>query len=408
MKKNLISLALILIVGACKYDSQTLVFPDNKPNLVPLSAADITVSNASTDFAISLFRKAQSASTGENIFMSPLSVTMALAMVMNGASDSTKRSIVKLLNFENYSPKQVDAACKNLSEALTTMDRTVSLGLANSMWSNQAYALNDSLAVDVKNYFDGTAQSLNFSDPTSLQAINSWVASKTNNLIPNLLSQLAQDDVVFLINAIYFKAAWTSNFDPSKTADLPFYGEDGSVKNVSTMFSSGVRLLKLETSSFTLVDMPYGNRQFSMTVLMPSPGSSVSELIQRVTVDSLNHWLHLGDTVTTQTHFPKFTVNWKKDLLGDLISLGLHSYGYTQILKDNTSVKLSKVLQQAYISVNETGTEAAASTAVGNMVTAAGPPQTVVINRPFIYLIREKYTGSILFIGQMMMPSIQN
>lgn len=406
--KKLIFFGILLLSISCSHHDAA---PDNKPNLQPLTATERVVASANNDFAFTLFRQVQNGANNTNIFISPLSVTMALAMTMNGASESTRESILQVLDFGNASPEDVDEACKDLTATLTSMDRTVQLGLANSVWYNQRFAVRDSFATIIKNYFDGTTQGLNFSDPNSVKTINNWVASKTNNLIKNLIDRLTEDEVMLLINTIYFKGDWTYQFDASQTKNLPFYLEDGSSQNVSTMFSKGTKISLYQNQNLSLIDIPYGNQQFSMTVLMPTSNYSINQLVQTLNVDSLNSWLNKSDTLKPQLELPKFKMNWGNDLLNDLTNMGMLTTDFPYLFKDIPAddLAISKVIHQSYIDVNEKGTEAAAATAVGIELTSAGPskPITIQINRSFIYLIREKHTNTILFIGQMFLPSYQ-
>ncbi|MBS1681505.1 MAG: serpin family protein [Bacteroidetes bacterium] len=401
MNKIFIVAVGLFTLNGCAYDGET---PDNNPNLRPLSAAEQTVSAANNNFAFNLFQTIRNNSDGSNVFISPLSVTTALAMTMNGACDSTQQSILKVLKFGNYSPQQVDQACKDLTSLLTSMDRTVSLGLANSVWSNQRYSVRDSFATTIKNYFDGTVQGLNFSDPNSAKHINSWIESKTNHLIKNMIESTTEDEAMLLVNAIYFKGDWSYQFDASKTHSAPFYREDGSSQNVTTMFSKETTVSYFTNSTFELIDIPYGNKQFTMTVLMPYTKHSINEILQQVTADSLNHWLSQTQSTTTQLEIPKFKMSWKKELLGSLINMGMQTSGFPRLFKENLPLQISGVLHQSLIDVNEEGTEAAAATVVTMLVSSA-PPKLTQINRPFLYMIREKHSNTILFMGQMMMPS---
>ncbi len=402
MKKGFLCLLVIFSVSCSYHD---LPVPSNKPNLKALSTSEQMLSSANNDFAFNLFRSIQSEASQDNIFISPLSVTMAMAMTMNGACDSTQQSILKLLQFGNYTPQEVDQACKDLTAMLTSMDRTVQLGLANSVWNNAHYAVRDTFATTINNYFDGTVQGLNFSDPNSVNVINSWVESKTNHLIKNIIDHTSKDEAMFLINAIYFKGNWTYQFDPSKTYSAPFYQTDGSSQSVSTMLSKGATVSYFGNQNFQLIDIPYGNQQFTMTVLMPSQNYSLNNLLETLKMDSLNQWLSKSSSLTPQLELPKFEMKWKKDLLDDLKSMGMPTTGFPYLFKENLPLEISGVIHQSYINVDETGTEAAAAIVVEIGFTSAPLPQTIKINRPFIYLIREKHTNAILFMGQMIMPS---
>jgi len=196
------------------------------------------------------------------------------------------------------------------------------------------------------------------------------------------------------------KETGTYQFDASKTYSAPFFQEDGSFQNVTTMFSKGAKIEFFQNSNLKLVDIPYGNKQFSMTILMPSANYSINELTKSVTADSLVTWLTKSDTLTPLLEIPKFKMSWKKDLKRDLVHLGIDTVGFPYLFKENLLLEISRVIHQSFIDVNEEGTEAAAATIVEiNQSTAPPPPLTIKINRPFIYLIREKHSNAILFMG---------
>ena len=179
--------------------SQRDVTPGNQPNVTALSTADVNVVAANNDFAFNLFRDIQKQNENTNVFISPLSVSMALGMAMNGASATTRQSILNTIQFGSLQSLDVDKAFKDLSTILTTTDRTTQMDLANSVWYSQQLTVRDSFATDIQQYYDGKVQSLDFTSPSSPQIINSWVATKTNNQIKNLISSIEPADVMFLI-----------------------------------------------------------------------------------------------------------------------------------------------------------------------------------------------------------------
>ena len=190
--------------------------PDNRPNLRALSAEEVTVSAANNDFGFNMFRNLEQQNPG-NMFISPLSVGMALGMTLNGASPATQESILKTIEFGNLQPSEVNQAYKDLTGLLTSMDRTVEMDMANSIWYKKELTVKGPFASVIQNYYSGTIQGLDFSDPSSVKTINQWVEGKTKNKIKNLLSEIDPNAVMFLINAIYFKGNWNNQFDPALT-----------------------------------------------------------------------------------------------------------------------------------------------------------------------------------------------
>ncbi|GHN01277.1 serpin [Cytophagales bacterium WSM2-2] len=391
---------LLLILASCDKS----IIPDNKPNLRELSVTEQSVSTANNDFAFNLFRKAHQEAENENIFFSPLSVTIGLAMTMNGASDETRQSILNVLQFNNTSPTDVNQACKDLTTLLTSMDRTVQIGLANSVWTNQNFTVQKSFSDIISQYYDGKVQALNFSDQSSVNTINSWIESKTNHLIKKMVSSTNPDDAMFLVNAIYFKGSWKNPFENSQTHPAPFFAEDGASHSVTTMHSKESKILFFQNDNFMLVDIPYGNEQFSMSILMPTGNYSVNSLTSILKQDSLEKWLDHSVSISPQLELPKFKMNWKKELKNVLSGMGMKLTGFPHLFEEPLSLEITSVLHQSYVDVNEQGTEAAAATTVTIGVTSVGPPPVIKINRPFVYLIREKHTNATLFMGQMFSP----
>ncbi|MFN8342055.1 MAG: serpin family protein [Cyclobacteriaceae bacterium] len=393
---------LILIGLATLAACNAPVEPDNAPNLRALSTEETTLVQSNNGFAFDLFRQIQAEKVYNNIFFSPISVTWALSMAMNGGSDSVRNSVLHLLHANGTTPDDLNAACKNLTALLTTMDRTVELDVANSVWVNQQFHLQDAFATTMGNYYDAKAAALPFGDPSAAQTINQWAAEKTQNRITDLLSSTSSNDALYLVNAIYFKGTWTYQFDKSKTVNKPFRGST----DVPTMWSPGVELGYLLTDSTLLVDLPYGNKQFSMTILMPQGNYSLSELGNALTNETFYNWLSRADTLKPELELPKFTVKWKRDLLNDLTNLGMVKKGFPRLLQENLALEVSKVIHQSFVEVAEEGTEAAAATAVGISYTSALPhPQKVQIDRPFYYFIRERHSNTILFMGRMVAPA---
>jgi serpin B len=309
------------------------------------------------------------------------------------------------IQFGNLTAEEVNQACKDLTELLTSMDRTVSLDLANAVWFSNLFSVRKAFVSTIENYYNGKAQALNFADPGSVQIINAWVEGKTNHKIKNLLGNISKDEIMFLINAIYFKGTWSQKFDPSQTSTRPFTGEDNAVQQVPMMKLSQGTLTVFHNTLFTLVDIPYGNRQFSMTIFLPMPGKKIADIVPDLSADSLASWLSMADSLTTDLRMPKFKLGWKSDLKENLKHLGMATEGFPNLIEERAPLEITKVIHQATIEVTEEGSEAAAATSVGIGVTSVPFPSNLIeINKPFIYCIREKHSKTILFIGQLFNP----
>lgn len=375
----------------------------NPPNLRTLSAAEAKVASSGNEFAFNLYREVQDPELA-NTFISPLSVGYALGMALNGATDETRQSILNTIDFGDLTADEVNIAYRDLTSLLLSMDNQTKISIANSVWSNDDFTVKNSFSNIITQYYDGTVQALNFRAPETRNTINQWVEDKTNGKIKDLLGEISPDEVMFLINAIYFKSNWSYQFDKSKTHKSPFAKLNGSNTEVDMMFSKGVSLSRYYHEDFTLIDIPYGNEQFRMTLLVPSSAQHFSDLIHSISAGSLAQWLEQSDTLTCELEMPKFKMTWKNDLKEPLGAMGMQMHGFPDFFEEPASLAISKIIHQSFIEVNEEGSEAAAATAIGIYVTSLPMPDRITVDRPFLFLIRENHSGVVLFMGQFVDP----
>jgi len=403
LMKRLAVLFLMLVFAGCQ---ETAVTPDNPPNLRTLSAAERQASKSSNDFAFNLFRNLPT-DPADNSFISPLSVSMALGMLLNGADDEVRQSILNTIDFKDFTAEEVNAGFHDLTDLLLSMDKKVNFGLANSVWYRQGLTVNSSFASVIENYYDGKIMGLDFDNPASKDIINRWVESKTNNRIKDLIKEIHRDQVMFLVNAIYFKGDWTHQFDKSKTKKAPFTTLSGATTQVDMMFSKGVSMQYKSTPDFQLLDIPYGNGQFRFTILMPNEYGGITSLVETLNAETFNTLLDASDSISVELELPKFKMNWRDDLIQSLGQMGMLMTGYPLLFEGPTPpLKVGQVIHQSFLEVNEEGSEAAAATAIGVELTSVGPsiPMKITIDKPFLFTIREKHSGAILFLGQLTNP----
>lgn len=394
---------LAISIALCSSCGDSNVTPGNEPNLRPLSASEAVVTTATNDFAFNLFKQLQE-ETPENNFISPLSVSMALAMTLNGASPETQESILQTIDYGDLSPQEVNSGYKDLTALLLSMDRRVKLGIANSVWYTDKYHAKETFTSIIDEYYDGKVSALNFGDDNSKDVINKWVDDKTNDRIKNLIDHIEPNEVMFLVNAIYFKGDWTYKFDKSKTHEAIFHKIDGSTASVDMMQAEKVKMLRYWNDDIHLLDIPYGNKQFSLTLIVPHQSDKIQDVLSELSSENLSHWLSEADSASPQFELPKFKMTWKKDLKETLEEMGMKTEGFPGLFEEQLDLGITRVIHQTFLDVNEEGTEAAAATAVGIGETSAGPPTKITVDKPFIFLLREKYSGSILFIGQLIDP----
>ncbi|HEV8448974.1 MAG TPA: serpin family protein [Gemmatimonadaceae bacterium] len=378
------------------------------PPSFTLNPAEQGVATSGNDFSFALFQQVAKTDPGSNVFISPLSASMSLGMAMNGASGSTFDAMRTALRFGSGDVSQLDAGYQGLIGLLRGLDLTTTFQIANSVWYRNAFAFKQPFLDTTKKYFDAQVQGLNFDDvPGSLATINGWVSSHTAGKIPTILDDIKPDEVMFLINAIYFKGTWQYQFDPKSTAPSAFWASDGTMQTVPFMNRPEDMKPEFRVGSaqgLAIAEMPYGNGAFAMDiVLVPF---NVKAGIDSVAAQlNASTWAALIASLTdTDEAFamPKFTLAYDRMLTNDLSTLGM-GIAFSDAANfsgmSTQALKLSFVKQKAFVTVDETGTTAGASTVTGVQLTAL---REFRVDHPFIFVIRERQTGTILFMGKML------
>lgn len=366
-----------------------------------LSTAEIKVIAASNDFAFDLFRVGNLSQHKQNVFISPLSASMALGMTANGANGATYAEMRTTLHWSESTRQEVNGSYKSLIALLRNLDPRTDFAIANSIWYERSFPFNTSFLEESKEYFDATVTALDFASPSAVGTINSWVSDQTKAKIPTILDAIDQAEVMFLINAIYFKGSWQKGFDKSKTDDAPFFNADGTRSTVR-MMARGAGVESASNAEYQAVDLPYGNSAFTMTVVMPNEADidTFAESFDLTKWNALAGSLHDSDRIV---QLPRFRMEWERLLNGELIQLGMQSAfsaaDFTRMSPRGEELFISRVLQKTYVDVDEEGTEAAAATMVGIGFVSA--PVAFRADKPFLVVIRERFSGTILFIGKI-------
>jgi serpin B len=396
----------------------SLLISDRPRDLSP--AADLSDLASLTDgnaaFAFDLYHVL--AADEGNLFFSPYSISVALAMTYAGASGDTASQMADTLHF-TLPPEQLHSAFNAYSLDLAARAEAdvegtpFELSIANSLWGQQGFTfLPEFLDLLAENYGAGMRLVDYVSDPEAArQAINQWVSDETREKIQDLIPSGAIDAQTRLVlaNAIYFKAAWLHPFDDSATAPAPFHLLDGSAVDVPMMHQDEGYSYTLG-DGFRALELPYENGNVSMLIILPDEGQfqAVEETLDPVMIADIMGNLTHGPV---NLSLPRFTYESAFDLNGALQALGMTdpfdpNRADFSGMDGNRDLYIGNVLHKAFVSVDENGTEAAAATAVIMELTMApaGEPITFTVDRPFIYLIRDNWTGSILFVGRVMAP----
>ena len=400
------TLLVAALIGTACSEATT---PSPKAPIEPITAlpralteSETKVIASSNDFAFDVFRTGNLSQHKENVFISPLSASMALGMTANGANGQTYDEMRSALRLSGATREDVGGGYKSLIALLRGLDPGTDFRIANSIWYERTFPFNASFLDESKLQFDARVEALDFNSPSALTTINSWVSEQTNDKIPAILESIADNERMFLVNAIYFKGTWQKQFDKSKTVDAPFHAADGTTSTVRMMArDEGVRYTA--TPEYSAVDLPYGNSAFTMTVVLPNGDiDAFAESFDQAKWNVLVTSLHDSNL---QVYLPRFRMEWKRQLNDDLKQLGMrlaftpYSADFTRMSPLGLDLYITKVLQKTFVEVDEEGTEAAAATVVGIGVTSF--PGQFRADRPFLVVIRERFSGTILFIGKI-------
>lgn len=405
------TLFLVTLIGIFFISSSrnALYAEENSPR--GLREAENSLVESGNKFGFKLFKEIARVETDSNIFISPLSISMALSMTYNGANGSTKQAMASTLELADLSITEMNESYQSLIDLLMNLDPLVIFQIANSIWYRQEYDVEQDFIDLNRTYFKAEVSALNFNEPNAVDVINGWVDKNTKSKIKEIVQPpIDPQTVMFLINAIYFKGTWTYEFDKKETQDDRFNLPDGS-KVPCRMMVQEKRFRYFENDDFQAIDLPYGDEKFSMTIFLPKPQFDMGTLIDRLNQENLNSWIGKLSKRSGTLYLPKFKIEYGLSLKKALSALGMgiaftDKADFTKINRDG-GLFISEVKHKTFIEVDEEGTEAAAVTSVGMMITSVGPADFVMrIDRPFILMIRENHSQTILFMGKIMEPTL--
>lgn len=408
MKTMYLMLLLPLLIISCAKEKATQI-NNNQLKPITLSSEQLAMVQANNQFSFSLFSNSANQEIKENLIISPFSVSMALSMTLNGAAGTTKTGMEKTLGFEGKQAASINDYNKLLLTQLQGVDEKVTFNVANSIWYRNNFTVIPSFVSTNQNYYQAEVTSLDFASPSAVNTINNWVNTKTNSAIPTIIESISPDNVMFLINALYFKGSWRNKFDGTKTSDQSFYKEDLSVVKCK-MMSQESTYRYLSNDLVSAIEMPYGQGNFVMTVLLPQTGKTTSDLTAAFNAANWKKWNDEMVSNKTQVYLPRFKINYENKLNSLLSTMGMAD-AFNPAAADFTRINaggglsISEVKHKTMVEVNEEGTVAAAVTSVGINLTAFPQTQIININKPFVFVISEKSTGAILFTGRIMDPT---
>ena len=373
-----------------------------------LSDAQHEMVNNNNSFAFSLYNKTMGMNSR---VVSPLSVTYLMSMLANGADGETQQQILATLGWAGEgilqpSLQDINDYSRMLIEKTARLDKAVTVEIANYVAVNKEFKLNSKFQKSVERDYKAGVESLNFTSPSTLKRINDWCNDRTHGMIPSIINELDPDAVSYLMNAIYFNGTWKDKFSKEETKQEMFRGYTRDIQYVDMMHRHG-EYFYADGDGYSAVSIPYGNGAFRMTVILPTEGSFLRDVMASMDGGKFQALQRSMEKCNVDLKIPRFTT--EVDLpLNDIISaLGAplifsSQADFSQFARGDFYV--SKMFQKAKIEVSEEGTKAAAVTAAIMMMSAVRPEKkrNVVFHAdsPFAYIISENSTGSIYFMGQ--------
>jgi serine protease inhibitor len=398
---------LLLSMSCSKTDDNL----PTEPVPINLTQQQVSLVQSGNSFAFDIFSQVmKNAGENENVMISPMSISYALSMTLNGASGTTLTAMMEALRQNGITVDEINNSYKSLTEDLLSVDKRVLMTIANSVWTEKDFTVKQAFIDILTNYYKAESKSFDINDSSAPDKINTWIENNTNGLIKKMIDKLEDNDVMLLINAIYFKGKWKSQFDKSKTADMPFYKTGSSQVDVP-MMKQETEYNVYQGNGFVLAEFPYGQGNFVMDVILPDAQNGLNNIMSSVTGAGFTSWISQMTSIKTDVSFPRFKYGFKKKLKDVLSDMGM-GIAFTDAadfsnISEQYDLLLNEVTHQSFIETNEEGTEAAAATVVEVGVTSMPvSPMVFKMDHPFMYIIRETTTNSIIFMGRVADPSI--
>lgn len=402
--KNIIIAAVCgtILLTAC--DEKAINIIQEKE--LELNQNDRALITAMNQFTVKLFDEVKNAEDeNKNLLLSPYSAHVALSLIANGAEGDTQQAMTQTLGYAGWPMQDVNASQQKLIEGLPLVSLKNELSIANSMWINDGFQIVPDFLNTSDEYYLARASAIPFVNPQAAQTINSWVKEQTKGKIEDIIEEVNADDLLYVLNAIYFKGVWADKFKAELTKAEDFVKADGSLVRAGFMRNT-TDYKVFSVQGVDAVEIPYADDKFSMVLVRNNADEWNNDIdLRSIMEQSANNKRKI------ELILPKFTFSFERVLNNDLTNLGMglvfdDGADFSKIIADKPA-KISIVKQKAFIEVNEEGTEAAAVTSVGMQVTSAPIIPTMKFDRPFLFFIKENSSGLILFIGLVNDPTEQ-
>lgn len=388
--------------------------PSHKPFAEPTSLeftnGEARMIATGNDFACNFFQKTNELKKqGKNLFISPLSAQFNLRMVANGASGKTLQEIESVFPVSGNDPQSANTYFLKLMDNLPRLDTTVTIQTANSIWIDKDSPVKTSFKQVNRKYFFAEIQNLDFSNPKSAEIINQWTEKQTQGRITRVLDRTQGNCI--LINTLFFRGEWTNPFNTTETRQEDFYTSDGSKIPVNMIHQYGTWFGFHETELFEMATLPYGNKSYAMTVILPKRSISADSCITTFTGTNWKSWLAASDTTyrNLDLKLPSIKLDFNTDLIPVLENMGVKDAFNENCAEfsymTDMSAYISRIMQFTRLEITEEGTVAAAATITNVTLESETIPEIASypfhVNRPFLLVIHESKTGLILFMGKV-------
>lgn len=408
--KNSLLLLLVIISSFIFFQCNDQILESQKKPALQLTETEKKIASSSEEFGLELIRKMDAFEAQKNIFISPLSISYALGMTLNGAKSSTYSSIRDVMGLNNLSQEDINYSFLSLTNSLSGIDPKVTFQIANSIWYKTGFEVEPPFLSSNKEFFDAFIKDLNFADPVAAGIINQWVNDKTKGKISEIIdSPIPSDAIMYVINALYFKGIWTYKFDPNNSYDGLFELYDHTTITAKYMVQEN-KFRMYDGQSFSSIEIPYGENTFSMVVLLPDEDKDLPSIINSLTSDGVKNIFDNAVETEAKLVLPRFMLKYEIELKDILTQLGMGAAfdpfqaDFTGINKDG-GIFISRVKHKTFVNVDEEGTEAAAVTSIEFKRTSLG--DSFIVNRPFLFFIKENTTNTVLFTGVIYEPKLQ-
>lgn len=411
------SLTLLIIISGwlAQYSSNALEFVANPQTAYPFHAFMTSLKQtnpqqelieANTEFGLSLFQTLVTQDPNQNVFVSPTSIAIALSMLIQGANGNTQQEMLSTLGYQNLTLQQINTANQSLLNILEKKDTQVELALANAIYAREFFSFRHQFLKDNDQFYQAQITSLNFASPQAVEIINRWTKDQTKEKIDQVVTQINPATQLILINAIYFKGIWQTEFDKKQTQEQTFYLPNGKTKSYPLMSGKG-KYQYWENQQFQAVSLAYADGRLSLYIFLPQSNINLTTFLKELTPQNWQEWIKNLKYQEGSLKIPRFKLEYETDLKKPLSALGIKSIFKQADFSNMTSnsVVVDEIKHKTFLEVNEQGTEAAATTSIDIRPTSADEkPFTMIVNRPFLCAIRDNQTGIILFMGAIVDP----